>query len=225
MNIRKPTGPPRILIVTTSHDRIDANHPTGLWLEEFAIPYRSFRAAGCSVTVASIRGGRVPVDPRSLEGDASARWREEQTVLETTPSLAEVTGEFDALFLPGGHGTMFDLPEQPALQGWIRRLFTSGRPVAAVCHGPVGLAGVRLEDGWPLVRGRVVTAFTNAEERAVRLERRMPFLLEDRLREEGAAFSAGALWEPHVEVDDNLVTGQNPASSAPAAKALLQLLR
>ena len=216
---------PQVLMVLTSHGRIDADHPTGLWLEEFAEPYLAFVEAGCRVTVASIAGGVVPVDPRSLEGIDAHQWPRERERLQSTLPLTAVVGHFDALFLPGGHGTMFDLPENRTLQGWITHLLDVGRPVAAVCHGPAGLTGVQREDGRYLVAGRRLTGFTNAEEQAVQLDRLMPFLLESRLREEGALFQAGPLWQPHVLVDGMLVTGQNPASSRPAAEAVLELLR
>ncbi|TYO98166.1 putative intracellular protease/amidase [Geothermobacter ehrlichii] len=216
----------KILMVVTSHDCIDVDHPTGLWLEEFAVPWQIFRAAGISVTVASPLGGAAPLDPRSLEDDARvAAWAEARSALmETMPLRTLPMHRFDAVFLVGGHGTMFDFPECPELQVLLRTHFANGSLVAAVCHGPAGLVGVDLDDGSPLVAGRRLTAFTDAEERAVELDGLMPFLLESELRERGADFVAGEAWRSHVEIDGNLITGQNPASSAAAAEAVLQRL-
>ncbi len=217
----------KVLMVVTSHNEIDADHPTGLWLEEFAVPWDIFRAAGFEVRIASPLGGAAPLDPRSLEDNANVRaWQQAENILQTTEELRLLlTHRFDAVFLPGGHGTMFDFPENDALQRLIRSHFEAGSVVAAVCHGPAGLVHVDLKDGRPLVQGRRLTAFTDAEEKAVELDGLMPFLLETELRARGADFVAGELWGSHVEVDGNLVTGQNPASSAAAAEAVVALLK
>lgn len=216
----------KILMVVTSHDCIDAEHPTGLWLEEFAVPWQLFRAAGVPVTVASPLGGAAPLDPRSLEDDAQVvAWSEARSVLMETIALRNLlTHRFSAVFLAGGHGTMFDFPECPELQTLLRTHFADGSLLAAVCHGPAGLVHVDLDDGSPLVAGRRLTAFTDAEEKAVELDGLMPFLLESELRERGADFVAGESWSSHVEIDGNLITGQNPASSTAVAEALLQRL-
>jgi len=215
-----------VLMVVTSHGEMPTGERTGIWLSEFAEPYEVFREAGFRITVASIRGGKAPIDPRSLTAEAEARWAEAIRVLDDTAPIDSVSADgFDALFLPGGHGTMFDLPDNGELQSLIRELFESGRPVGAVCHGPAGLGGVKLSDGAHLVKGRRGTAFTNEEERAVKLDGAMPFLLEDRLREAGAEFVAAEKWANHVEVDGKLVTGQNPQSGEAAARKLAELVR
>nr|WP_216355501.1 type 1 glutamine amidotransferase domain-containing protein [Geothermobacter hydrogeniphilus] len=216
-----------VLMVVTSHDELAPGKPTGLWLEEFAIPWQLFREAGLKVSIASPLGGNVPIDPRSIEDeDKVVAWREAENVLLQTASLDELQlHKFDAIFLPGGHGAMFDLPENPVLKALLHSQIEAGRIVAAVCHGPAALVEVSLSDGRPLVAGRTLTAFTDAEERAVGLEDAVPFLLEAELRAKGADFVAGELWASHVEVDDKLVTGQNPASSAATAEAVIRLLR
>ena len=215
----------RVLMVATSHAEMAEGKPTGLWLSEFAEPYDIFRASGVEITVASIKGGRAPIDPRSLNEETKAKWAEAIRELEDTRPLSEVSADgFDALFLPGGHGTMFDFPDDAALQERVRTFAESGRVVAAVCHGPAGLAHVKLSSGEYLVKGRKVTAFTNEEEWAVQLDGLMPFLLEDRLRENGALFQAAPKWSNHVEVDGMLVTGQNPQSGEAAARKVLELL-
>jgi putative intracellular protease/amidase len=213
-------------MVVTSHGEIPTGEKTGIWLSEFAEPYEVFRESGFRMTVASIKGGKAPIDPRSLTPEAEAKWEEAIRVLDDTVPIDSVDADgFDALFLPGGHGTMFDLPGSGKLQSLIRELFEAGRPVGAVCHGPAGLVDVKLSDGTPLVKGRRVTAFTNEEERAVKLDHAMPFLLEDRLRQAGAEFIAAEKWVSHVEVDGKLVTGQNPQSGESAARRLAELVQ
>ncbi len=220
-------SPKKVLMIVTSHGRIDESHPTGVWLEEFAIPYAMFRQAGYEITVASPKGGAAPVDPRSLEniGETAAD-EEARAALEETRKLDATfhSEDFDALFFPGGHGTMFDLPDNPEVQRLVVEFIEAGKVVAAVCHGPACLVGALLPDETPLVRGRRLTAFTDAEERAVELDQKMPFLLEDRLRALGARFVPAENWQDNVVVDGNLVTGQNPQSSASAARAVIELL-
>ncbi len=215
-----------LLMVVTGHDRIDGQRPTGLWLEEFAVPYIIFIEAGLHISVSSPEGGPAPIDPRSIpQGEKISQWRTPLAVLEETAPLSTVVEEnYDALFLPGGHGTMFDLPGHAGLAAMISRMDAAGRPVGAVCHGPCGLLNAVKPDGTPLVAGRRVTAFTDAEEREVQLADKMPFLLESRMRELGADFVTTPNWQDHVEVDGNLVTGQNPQSSGSAAKELVRLL-
>jgi putative intracellular protease/amidase len=211
-----------VLIVVTSHDRIDENHRTGLWLEEFALPYEEFLKAGYSVTVASPKGGSAPLDPRSVEGE---QWASARAVLQNTLPLNQVSGEgYDAIFLPGGHGTMFDLPDNAGLQKLLQSFAEADKVVAAVCHGPAGLVNVRLSDGTPLVSGKTLTAFTDDEERAAQLDKQMPFLLESKLREQGAKFVVAPNFAAHVQRDGKLVTGQNPASSAGVARAVIEAL-
>lgn len=215
----------RILMVVTSHRQM-GDKETGIWLSEFAEPYDLFRAEGYDVTVASIAGGKAPVDPRSIDAEKEKKWADALAALEATVPVDQVSSDgYDAIFLPGGHGTMFDLPGNSKLQTLIREFFESGRVVAAVCHGPAGLVGATLSTGEPLVKGRRVTAFTDEEERAAGLDKAVPFLLETRLRELGADFVAAAKWANHVETDGRLVTGQNPQSGESAARKVVELLK
>ncbi len=223
-----------ILIVLTSHDRLgDTGRPTGFWLEELAAPYYALTDAGAGVTLASPAGGRPPLDPKSDAPDgqtaATRRFHADpaaQARLAGTARLADVSaGDFDAAFYPGGHGPMWDLPGDPASVALVEAFARAGKPVAAVCHGPAALVNARGPGGEYLVAGKRVTGFSNGEERAVGLAGVVPFLLEDRLKERGGVYSQGADWAPHVQVDGQLVTGQNPASSEPVAAALLALLR
>ena len=216
----------KILMIVTSHSQIDANHPTGLWLEEAAVPYLEFKSNGADVVLASVQGGQAPIDPRSKPDQPQAdQWAEVINALKATPAIGEFSAsEFDALFLPGGHGTMFDMPANQELQRLIREFADADKIIAAVCHGPAALVGVALSDNRPLVAGMRLTAFTDEEERAVELDAYMPFLLETKLRELGARFITQPMWSDHVEQDGNLITGQNPQSSASIARAVIKRL-
>lgn len=218
--------PHQVLMIVTSHDRIDDQHPTGLWLEEFAVPYTLFRQAGLGVTVASPRGGATPIDPNSKPTpEQEEAWAEASSVLQDTVPVDRIDPtEYEAVFIPGGHGTMFDLPDNETVQRFIEELHGRGKVVAAVCHGPAALVNVRNGDGTYLVETRRLTAFTDAEEREVKLDQAMPFLLESRLRERGAHVEVGENWADHVVVDGPLVTGQNPQSSHSTACAVLEQL-
>ncbi|NEQ21559.1 MAG: type 1 glutamine amidotransferase domain-containing protein [Microcoleus sp. SIO2G3] len=215
----------RVLMVVTNCDRIDDTHPTGIWFEEFAIPYMEFKSNGFEVTVASPKGGVAPLDPRSTETEEVSNWTEAQEALQHTQALASVeAADFDAVFLPGGHGTMFDLPDSADLHKLLSAFAEADKVIAAVCHGPAGFVGAKLADGTPLVAGKTITGFTNDEERAVELDQLMPFLLETRLRELGGQFVVQPNWSDHIEQDGKLITGQNPQSSKSAAQAVVSAL-
>jgi len=149
-----------------------------------------------------------------------------QAELANTKKLADVSaGDFDAVFYPGGHGPLWDMPDNATSIALIEAFVKADKPVGAVCHAPAAFVNVRRKDGEYLVKSKCVTGFTNTEEEAVGLTAVVPFLLEDRLKERGGIYSKGANWAPYVQVDGKLVTGQNPASSERAAKELLKLLR
>ena len=224
----------KILIVLTSHDQLgDTGKKTGFWLEEFAAPYYVFKDAGAVITLASPKGGQPPLDPKSDLSEnlteLTKRFRTDsaaQAELANTKKLAAVSAaDFDAVFYPGGHGPMWDMPDNPTSIALIEAFVKADKPVGAVCHAPAALLNVRGKDGQYLVKGKRVTGFTNSEEKAVGLTEIVPFLLEDRLKERGALYSKGVNWAPYIQVDGKLVTGQNPASSGPATKELLRLLR
>ena len=224
----------KILIVLTSHDQLgDTGKKTGFWLEEFAAPYYVLKDAGAAITVASPKGGLPPLDPKSempeFQTELTKRFRTDtgaQAELANTKKLADVSADdFDAVFYPGGHGPMWDMPDNATSIALIEAFVKADKPIGGVCHAPVALVNVRGKDGEYLVKGKRVTGFTNAEEEAVGLTVVVPFLLEDRLKERGGIYSKTANWVPYVQVDGRLVTGQNPASSEPAAEELLKLLR
>lgn len=226
---------PRLLIITTSAATMGASpEPTGLWLEELTTPYYLFRDAGLAVTLASVRGGPVPVDPRSLapagENDASVeRYLADpaaQAEVADTPCFETLSpADYDGLFLPGGHGTMFDYPLSDSLARLVADFDAAGKVVAAVCHGPAGLVAARRADGTPVVAGRRVAGFTDSEERAVGLDAAVPFLLETRLRALGAQYQSGPDFAPFALQDGPLITGQNPASARPVADLVIAALR
>ncbi|MGI8840904.1 MAG: type 1 glutamine amidotransferase domain-containing protein [Caulobacteraceae bacterium] len=215
------------LIVVTSVDTLAAGHPTGLWLEEYAVPYTALAEVGVAITVASPRGGAAPIDPKTAPDDkAREKWGPAIEALAGTRRLTEVSEpDFDALYIPGGHGPMVDLSHDADLAALIEAFARAGKIVAAVCHGPVALLVARAPDGAPFVKGRRLTAFTNGEETLAGLHTVVPFLLESRLREAGALFEHALLpITGHVVHDGALITGQNPASSLAMAKALVGAL-
>lgn len=215
-----------ILMIVTSHGQIDPQHPTGLWLEEFSVPYDVFTEAGYEVVVASPEGGEAPIDPRSLPEDPSRAERNAMELLKKTRALDPAMLETaDAVFFSGGHGTMFDFPEDPGVKEVVETSFRTDTPIALVCHGPAALVGAVDRHGNPVVKGRKVTGFTNREEEAVELTDEMPFLLETRLKEQGATFKGAENFQKNVVVDGHLITGQNPASSRKTAEALLRKIQ
>ena len=223
-----------ILMVLTSHDQLgNTGKKTGFWLEEFAAPYYAFKDAGADVTLVSPQGGQPPLDPKSDEADAQTdatrRFKLDpaaQQALAHTGKLSGVSGDgFDALFYVGGHGPLWDLAEDADSIELIGHMAAAGKTVCAVCHAPGVLRHAKAPDGKPLVQGRKVTGFTNTEEAAVQLTNIVPFLVENMLVKNGGHYSKGADWQPHVVTDGKLITGQNPASSEPAAQAVLRQLK
>ena len=224
---------PKILMVLTSHDQLgDTGAKTGFWLEEFAAPYYVFKDAGADVTLASPQGGQPPLDPKSddagAQTDATRRFKADaaaQAALAHTGKLSEVASDgFDALFYPGGHGPLWDLAEDAHSIALIEATLNAGKPVAAVCHAPAVLRHPKGKDGQPVVKGKNVTGFTNTEEAAVGLTQVVPFLVEDMLKANGGHYAKLGDWQPYAITDGLLITGQNPASSEPAAHALLKKL-
>lgn len=226
---------PVILFVVTSHATIgDTGKPTGLWLEELAVPYYAFMDAGYKVEIASVKGGKVPVDPKSQKSigensPAVERFLKDETAkaqVANTPSIDALdVSRYTAVFLPGGHGTMWDMPESKALASAIVSTLERGDVVAAVCHGSAGLVNARFENGVPVVKGREISAFTNSEEEAAGLAGEVPFLLETRLEELGAKIHKVPNFLPLAVADGNLITGQNPASSEKVAQFVIKHLK
>ncbi|HET7544421.1 MAG TPA: type 1 glutamine amidotransferase domain-containing protein [Polyangiaceae bacterium] len=221
----------RILIALTSHDKkgVTSGEPTGAYLPEIAHPHAVFSQAGYAVDLVSTRGGRVPLDGLDASDAVSKRFLDDPAVarqLRESPASSEVEpARYAAIFFAGGHGTMWDFPDARAFSAAASAIYEAGGVVGAVCHGPAGLLNVRLSNGGYLLSGKTVSAFTNEEERAVKLDRVVPFLLESRLVERGARFEAAPNWQKKVVVSERLVTGQNPASASGVAEAMVELLR
>ncbi|MGO4737058.1 type 1 glutamine amidotransferase domain-containing protein [Bosea sp. 2KB_26] len=223
----------KILMVLTSHDTLgETGKKTGFWLEELAAPYYVFKDAGADITLASPKGGQPPLDPKSdepaFQTDTTRRFSADEAAkaqLAATLRLDSVNQEdFDTVFYPGGHGPMWDLAEDQTSIGLIESFIAAGKTIALVCHAPGVLHRVKNPDGTPFVQGRHVTGFTNSEEEAVGLTQVVPFLVEDELVRLGAVFSKVEDWGVNTVVDGQLITGQNPASSAEAAQALIAAL-
>jgi putative intracellular protease/amidase len=223
---------PAVLLVLTNHGQMgdtgETDEPTGFYLSEAAHPWHVFNDSGWIVVLASPNGGDAPIDPRSLENpdEQSRAFLDKFADGGVVPGTVRLTNmkasAFEAVFFAGGHGTMWDFPDSPSVRSVAEGVYRSGGVVAAVCHGPAALVNLRYM-GQPLVAGRRVTGFTNAEEDAVGLTEAMPFLLETRLRELGAEFVGAANFEENVVVDGRLVTGQNPASARAAAEAVVRI--
>ena len=217
---------PKVLMIVTGHARIDDEHSTGLWLEEYIVPWHAFRDAGFEIVTATPHGGDVPIDPRSLEGAVASDAARED--LKQTMTLREAGDamEYDAVFIPGGHGTMFDLATFDPVKTLLSEFDAQGKIIAAVCHGPAAFVdAIRTGEPETLVAGKRMTCFTDDEERAVKLDGLMPFLLESKLREQGANVVTAPNFSDHVEVDGTWITGQNPQSSASTAKAVIEALK
>lgn len=224
----------KVLIVLTSHSELgNTGEKTGFWIEEFAAPYYVLADVGIEVTLASPKGGQPPIDPKSelpeFQTEATRRFKGDkalQAKLARTLTLDEVTeSDFDAIFYPGGHGPLWDLVSDRRSIALIERFYNSGKPIAVVCHAPAALLNVKLPDGEPLVKGKKVTGFSNAEEEAVKLTDVVPFLLEDELKKLGGIYSKGQDWGSYALQDGHLITAQNPASSVEAAQLLARYLQ
>lgn len=219
-------------MVLTSHGQLgNTGKKTGFWLEEFAAPYYVFKDAGAEIVLASPKGGQPPIDPKSdlpeNQTSAVARFKKDltaQKALSQTIELSTVNArDFDTVFYPGGHGPLWDLAESPASISLIETFYNAEKPVAFVCHAPGVLIHVKNKNS-PLVKGKRVTGFSNSEEEAVHLTKIVPFLVEDELKRLGAHYEKAADWQSFVLIDGLLITGQNPASSTEAARALLKLV-
>jgi putative intracellular protease/amidase len=224
----------KVLMVLTSHDQLgNTGRKTGFWLEELAAPYYVFKDAGAQITLASPKGGRPPLDPKSNEPnfqtDITRRFEKDadaEAQLGRTVRLDSVKQEdYDTVFYPGGHGPMWDIAEDKNSIKLIESFLAAGKTFALVCHAPGVLRHVKTADGKALVAGKTVTGFTNGEEDEVGLTKVVPFLVEDELMRLGATFSKVKNWGVHSVTDGQLITGQNPASSGPTAQLLIDTLK
>ena len=219
----------KILMVLTSVSELgDTGEKTGYNVAEAAHPWKVFKDSGHFVDFASIQGGQPPRDEVDSEDPIQVAFTEDETTRAGLYNTARVDvvdpEQYDAVYLVGGHGTMWDFPDSEGLQNLVASVYNAGGVVGAVCHGPAGLLNVELANGFRLVEGRKVAAFTNDEEVAAGKDKVIPFFLADRLEEQGATHVSADLFQEKVAVDDRLVTGQNPASAAGVAKEMEKLL-
>ena len=226
----------RILLVVTNvdHYEADPSHPTGLWLSELTHANDIFEKHGFEQTIVSPAGGKSPLEPRSLKFpnyDGSARaWHSAPTrmgLLEDTAGPEQIdSADYDAIYFTGGHAVMFDFPGSEALQRITREIFEHGGVVGAVCHGYCGLLDTRLSDGSYLVAGRSITGFSWREEVLARVDKLVPYNIEERMKDRGARYSKALLpFVSNAVVDGRLVTGQNPGSAKETAAKVAALLR
>ncbi len=219
-----------ILIVLTSHGvKGSTGEPTGFYLGEVTHPLAVFEAAGLKVEFASVQGGEPPVDGLDLEDPVNARyWNDDafRAAIRSTPSVDSVDpSRYAAVLYAGGHGTVWDFPDSAGVQRIGREIYEHGGIVGAVCHGPSALVNLKLSDGRYLVEGKQLAAFTDDEERAVKLEDVVPFLLASTLQQRGAIHRPAGNWQAQVVTDGRLVTGQNPQSAHGVGEAMLAALK
>ncbi|KAL3690468.1 hypothetical protein R1sor_016777 [Riccia sorocarpa] len=224
----------RILILSTSHDKLLSGEPTGLWAEELIAAYNVFIKAGAHVDVVTLKGGPIPIDAGSLaEGFVTP---EVKTFFETEHlkhivenskpihEFKDAAQSYDAIYIPGGHGVVFDLPSDKRSIDLVESFWAANKIVSSVCHGPAALTAVKQPNGDPIVKGRRVAGFTNSEEEAVGKTKKVPFLLEDKLVELGGKHEKVADWQPFAIRDGQLITGQNPASSVKVADLVVEAI-
>lgn len=230
-----PVNAPKILVVVTNHAKYEqVNRPTGLWLGEFVHFYDEFRYPEVTIDLVSPSGGKSPLDPEStkrLVTDPAIRAFEadpaKMSLLDQTLKAADVQAErYDVIYYTGGHGTMYDFPDEPHLQAAARTIFEKGGWVVAVCHGVAGLLNIKLSNGEYLVTGKKLTGYSDREELFGRTKDLVPFSLEERLRERGAEYSRSFVpFVSNTQADGRLLTGQNPFSTRALARLLLERLR
>ncbi len=225
-----------VLMIVTSHAQLgNTGKPTGIWAEELTTPYYALVDAGFDVTLASPLGGKPPFADGSVKANADDNEGSVKRFLNDAAAMAKFNAtlktadmqaaHFSAVFLPGGHGTMWDTATDAATAQLVSDSFNAGKPTAAVCHGPAGLVKALRTDGKSILFGKKVNGFTNAEETAASLMDVVPFHLETKMRELGGVFESGPNWAPYAVRDGNLITGQNPASSALVAQHVVAALQ
>ena len=227
---KKASKMKKVLFVVTSHDKKgDTGQPTGYYLAEVSHPWEVLHNAGYEIDFVSPKGGTPPVDGLDLEDPTNkAFWenKESKSKIDNSLKPSEVKPEnYAAIFFAGGHGTMWDFADNKELTSITAKIYDNGGIVAAVCHGPAGLVNVKLNNGKYLVDGKKINAFTNEEESAIQLDKVVPFLLENKLIERGAKFEKSDMWQPHVTVDQRVITGQNPQSAKGVGEAILAELK
>ncbi|MEJ7172841.1 type 1 glutamine amidotransferase domain-containing protein [Staphylococcus caprae] len=216
----------KVLFVLTSTKQYPDGTETGLWLEEAGEPYDILTQEGIEVDIASIKGGHVNLDPNSTSDELLNHYSTFVSHLNDTPSIDDINADdYDAIYLPGGHGTVFDFANNEKLANILVHFRDKDKIISSVCHGPSAFVGVKGSNGKYLVDGIQLTAFTDSEEKAMGLEEKVPFLTQSKLEEQGARFVASDDFASHLEEDRKFITGQNPQSSEVIGKALVNALK
>jgi putative intracellular protease/amidase len=222
----------KILVVVTGVEKYpDLNRATGIWLGEVVHFVKVVESAGMQVDYASPEGGYTPIDPKSLEGDNPSEWEwyHNKTFMNRLGSTLRAdtinSDDYSAIYFVGGHGVLWDFPDNKRLQDISKQIYESGGVVSGVCHGVVGLLNIKLSDGSLLVAGKRVTGFSNDEEEVIGMVKHVPFLPENELVARGAKYEKGSSWESNAVADARVVTGQNPASGEAVAKLVLEALK
>ncbi len=223
----------KVLFITTSHDELgNSGLKTGVWFEEVATPYYVFKSAGFDIDIASIKGGKIPIDPTS----ELPEWETKDTIQFKNDSIAmghfnhslklhKLNSEnYDQIYFPGGHGPMWDFVTNKTLTKLLNEFIIQDKTIGALCHGVAVLVDAINSNGEPFVKGKKITSFSNSEEVAVGAQEVVPFLLETKLKELGSIYSKGNDFTSYFITDGNLVTGQNPTSSAGVAHKMIDLL-
>jgi putative intracellular protease/amidase len=220
-----------LIIVTNISMYADGKTPTVLWLSELTHIYKAAQEKGYEITIASPNGGNIPVDPESMglftrDRISKNYWKDTsfRELLKNSVKLSDVSRhDFDLVYLAGGHGTMYDFPDDPVIQNIVKCQYESGRTVAAICHGVGGLLNVKLSDGRYLIKDKTITGFNWTEESIANRKKRVPFNLEDSLKARGSNYRKSFIpMTSKVVVDGNLITGQNPFSSKKMAKVVMK---
>lgn len=222
----------RILVVLTSWPKYPTlDRATGLWLGEAVHFVKKVEAAGYEVDYVSPQGGYTPIDPHSLAMADTVDWEWYQNKAfmnrlgaTLTPNQVKAS-DYCCIYYTGGHGVIWDFPDNPVLQKLAREIYEASGIVSSVCHGAAGLLNIKLADGTPLIKGKKVTGFSNAEEKIVELDKYVPFLTEDELKARGATYAKAAEpWQPFAVADKRVITGQNPASGGAVAELVIAAL-
>jgi putative intracellular protease/amidase len=221
----------KILFVMTSNHRLgDTDMPTGYHLFEAAAPWVELTDAGFEVDFASPLGEHAPIDPNSMDRDNETNRRfltEAKGKIDNTTRIENIdAGKYDAVYFPGGHGAMWDFPDNDTVHELVRTVYEKNNGlVAAICHGPAAFVGLKLSNGEYLVKGKRVSVFSDMEEKLVGRDKVVPFLLAKRLREQGARHEMADDFGESVSLDGRLVTGQNPASAKRLGEKLVELMK
>lgn len=221
----------KFLFVLTSHGELgDTGEKTGFHFQEMSDPYYILQEHGIEVDLASIKGGEPPADPKSEKDKAESvqRFQKDKDAmakLQATKKIDQINiSDYAGIYLPGGHGTMWDFPDNKALQKAIEQAWADKKVVAAVCHGPAGFVNVKDKEGNPFFKNRRINSFTDAEEQAAKKDKIVPFLLQSKLKNLGGLFETTDPGQAIVVEDSNLITGQNPPSAALVANGILRTL-